>query len=155
MRNSDERNRQQIKAISVSLTVMLYLFFCTGLRVSLLKTHTHTHTRQHIWFVSHHQCTLSWKHTWEFSKTNYSLHSIPPSVHLLLSSLFSHTHSEITQTDMHTKCSNVYHVFEAAVCSLINRSEQRSRAIESLTLLPIILSSPFSPHSLRLRGFYL
>lgn len=61
--NSNERNRQQIKAISVSLTVMHYLSFCTGLRVSLLKTHTHTHTPGNTCGLCHIISGLSYGNT--------------------------------------------------------------------------------------------
>ena len=69
---------------------------------------------QHIWFVSHHQWTLFHGNTHGNSlNLNYSPHSIPPSVHLLL--LLSLTHRQSKR--------NVYQVCEAAGCPLTNRSD--------------------------------
>ncbi len=142
-------------------TAVLFLFLCYirawGLSIEDTHTHTHTHTHtrqmlpQHIWFVSHHQWTLSHGNTHESSlKLNYSPHSVPPSVHLLLllSLSFSRTHTQ-------SRRSNVYQVREVAGCPATSRSdaEQRSRAIKSLLLFLLSShSSSFIPRNLLLRG---
>lgn len=115
----------------------------------MLNTHTDTHTRtsahhtqaphklpHDIWFVSHQQPTHG--NTHGPLNLNYSPHSTPPSVHLLL--LLSlpfppppHAPHAHNYTHTQSRCRNVYQVWASAGCPLINRSdgEQRSAAIES------------------------
>lgn len=99
------------------------------------RTYSRQMLPRHIWFMSHHQWTLSHGNTHgSWVKLNYRPHSTPPSVHLVL--LLSLTH-------MHTSGSNVYQVCESAGRLLTNRfhAEQRSKGIKSLWLL----SSPLPP----------
>lgn len=141
----------------------------------MLNTQRHTHARtsachtqaahklpHDIWFVSHQQPTHG--NTHGPLNLNYSPHSTPPSVHLLLllslpvSHFFppplSYSHN---YTHTQSRCRNVYQVWASAGCPLINRSdgEQRSAAIESPWLVrDRPLSSSFLITGTR-RGFTL
>lgn len=133
--------RHQIKVSTVSSTLVLYLFLCY-IRISLLKTHTHQADVAHVVFITSSVNSLSWKHTWEYTKTELqpSLNSsICPSPPSFISFLLKHTHTQ-------SRHSNVYQVCASAGCPLTNKSnaEQRSRDIK--LLLTFLLSS-FLPHS--------
>lgn len=96
--------RQQIKVKIVSLTVALYLFRLLH-QGGFLKTHT----QQADVALTHVVCVTSSVESHGNThgsslKLNYSPHSVPPSVHLLLLSLSSsHTNSQMMVV-MCTRC---------------------------------------------------